>query len=172
MSQATGVVLAAKSPTGPKGVSHSIGIAGMKVVHSPDTIRTVLGSCVGIAIFDRVARIGGLAHVILPDSKEGTGDPGKFGDTAVDQLLEMILSEGAERKRLAAKYAGGAAMFGTATVGNLGARNADAVQARLAHHGIRAVAKEVGGTKGRKMLLDPATGDVTVEIIGETPNVI
>lgn len=91
---------------------YSIGIAGIQVVKAPDTIRTVLGSCIGVAVYDRVAKVGGMAHVILPDSNEGSGDPGKFADTAVDLLVENLVAEGAEKKRVAAKMAGGATMFG------------------------------------------------------------
>lgn len=155
-----------------KGISHTIGIAGVKVVQAPDTIRTVLGSCVGVALYDRIAKIGGMTHVILPNSKEGSGDPGKFADTAVEMLVEMLIQNGAERTRLAAKLSGGAAMFGTASNSNLGARNAEAVRSKLAELSIRIVATDLGGTKGRKMQLDPATGDVQVEIIGESPRTI
>lgn len=93
-------------------IMYSIGIAGIKVVNSSDTICTVLGSCIGVAVYDRVAKVGGMAHVILPDSKEGSGDPGKFADTAVDLLVENLVAEGAEKKRVAAKMVGGATMFG------------------------------------------------------------
>ncbi|MEK6799816.1 MAG: chemotaxis protein CheD [Planctomycetota bacterium] len=154
------------------GIVHSVGIAGLKVVRAPDRIRTVLGSCVGIAVYDRVAKLGALGHVILPDSKEGSGDPGKFADTAVDMLMEMLVEEGADRKRIKAKIAGGAAMFATATQNGLGDRNVAAVRARLEHHSIRLIASAVGGTRGRKMMLDPGSGDVLVEIIGEAPECI
>ena len=154
------------------GSVHSIGIAAIKVVQQPDRIRTVLGSCVGVALFDSVAGIGGLAHVILPDSQEGSGDPGKFADTAVDLLLEGVLAAGAKKARLVAKIAGGAAMFGGETAASLGRRNAIAVEQRLRERGIQLTGSAVGGTKGRRMMLDPASGDVLVEIIGESPQQI
>ena len=151
---------------------HAVPIAGIKVVQAPSKVRTVLGSCIGIALYDRVAKIGGLAHVILPSSKEGSGDPGKFADTAVDLLIEQALEAGAEKKRLTAKIVGGAAMFGHNTASGLGLRNEEAVKERLASHCIRIAASETGGNKGRKMMLNPATGDVKVEIIGESPQII
>ena len=147
----------------------SIGIAGLKVVRAPQKIRTVLGSCIGIAMIDRVAKLGGLGHVILPSSLEGSGDPRKFADTAVDLLLEMLLDAGAERERIAAKMVGGATMFGDESAVGLGARNADAVRTRLAFHSICLAGSLVGGGKGRKMLLDPETGIVNVQVIGEAP---
>lgn len=154
------------------GTVHAIGIAGIKAVVAPDMVRTVLGSCIGVALFDPVAKIGGMCHVILPDSEEGSGDPGKFADTAVDLLVEALLSLSATRERIIAKMAGGAAMFGTDDENTLGRRNAAAVETRLTHHGIRLAASVVGGVKGRKMMLDPATGNVHVEIIGAAPEVI
>ncbi len=154
------------------GTSHSIGIGEIKVTSAPDTIRTVLGSCIGIALYDPIAKVGGMAHVILPSSHEGTGNPAKFADTAVDLLLEELLEKGAEEKRVVAKITGGAAMFGNEHAGGLGQRNADAVTAKLEGHMICLVASAVGGTKGRKMLLDPATGKVRVEIIGESPQTL
>lgn len=145
----------------------TIGIAEIGTVTAPDCIRTVLGSCIGVAMYDRVAKVGGMAHVILPSSKEGSGDPGKFADTAVDILLDQVLSAGALRERLAAKISGGASMFGSESKSGLGVRNEEAVRERLQHHSVRLTAAHCGGTKGRKMSLDPGSGEVTVEIIGE-----
>ncbi len=145
---------------------HRIGIAGIKVVVHPDKIRTTLGSCVGIALYDRVAKTGGMAHVMLPTSDGCKGDKGKFADTAVDALLEDAVKAGCQASRLAAKLAGGASMFGPASDNGLGERNIKAVRERLAKHSIRIVAEDVGGVKGRKMLLDPSTGAVEVQIIG------
>ncbi|MEK6675764.1 MAG: chemotaxis protein CheD [Planctomycetota bacterium] len=149
------------------GQIHSIGIAGIKVVRAPDRIKTVLGSCIGVALYDRESKIGGMCHVILPDSREGAGDPAKFADTAVDLLLHELVVAGAKKDKLLAKIGGGASMFGEASAAGLGTRNADSVRARLHHHSIKLVAAAVGGTKGRRMVLDPATGEVQVVIIGE-----
>ena len=153
-------------------IVHPLGIAELRVIHAPDCIRTILGSCIGIALYDRDVGVGGMAHVMLPDSTQGTGQPGKFADTAVDLLLEQVLSAGAERTRLRVKIAGGAAMFGEAMANTLGARNAEAVRERLRTHSLRVAASALGGTKGRKMMLDPTTGDVRVEIIGQTAQII
>jgi len=150
----------------------SIGIAGMTVVTPPGQVRTTLGSCVGVAIYDRVAKIGGLAHVMLPDSSGGKGDRGKFADTAVDWLVDEVVGAGADKHRLTSKITGGASMFGNAVEGGLGARNVEAVKERLSKHSIRLAAEDVGGGKGRRMLLNPATGDVTVQIIGHEARVI
>lgn len=162
----------AVSPLGPKALARTIGIADIAVVRSPERLRTVLGSCVGVAIYDRAIRLGGMAHVILPESTLGSGDPGKFADTAVDALVHRLIAEGAERLRLTAKIAGGASMFGEENPDALGTRNVQAVLARLGTHTIRLAGSAVGGRKGRKMLLDPSTGEVQVETIGEAPQSI
>lgn len=145
---------------------HLIGIAGLKVAAAPDKIRTVLGSCVGIAIFDRNKNLGGLAHVILPSSSNGSGDKGKFADTAVDWLVDELVNAGALRQRLVAKIAGGATMFGTASNTGIGERNIEAVRTRLQEHQISLAAEHIGGTKGRRMLIDPASGEVEVQVLG------
>ena len=155
-----------KTPT--CGTVHTIGIAAIRCVRAPDRLRTVLGSCIGIVLYDLRARIGAMGHVILPSSLEGEGDPGKFADTAVDELLRMLLAEGAERQRISAKIAGGAAMFGIESASALGARNADAVRTRLDHHAIPLMGSAIGGDKGRRIILDPATGEVYVDVIGES----
>lgn len=163
---------AARSSNGKDCTVYSIGIAETRIVKAPDSVRTVLGSCIGVAIFDRVAKIGGLGHVILPDSTEGSGAPGKFADTAVDLLVDLLVEAGAERKRLIAKITGGASMFGNSTATGLGERNGVAVRARLLSHAIRLAASDVGGTKGRKMLLVPSSGEVMVEVIGQPARTI
>lgn len=151
---------------------HTIGIAGIKVVQHPDKIRTTLGSCIGVAIYDRVAAVGGMAHVMLPSSEGCHGDRGKFADTAVDCLLDDAVKAGCQKSRLAAKLAGGASMFGPTMDNGLGERNVRAVRERLAKHAIRIVAEDVGGQKGRKMQLDPASGEVQVQCIGAEVNIL
>ena len=155
-----------------KPETHKLGIAGIVVVSRPDTIRTVLGSCVGIAMYDRTAGIGGMAHIILPSSEDGKGARGKFADTAVDQLLDDLMGNGGRRNRFSAKIAGGASMFGTKVDGGLGVRNIEAVKRRLSHHCIPLLAEHIGGTKGRRMVLSPSTGRVEVQIIGEELKVL
>lgn len=145
---------------------HLIGIAGVKVVRQPDRIRTTLGSCVGVALYDRVAKIAGLAHVMLPSSEGCYGDRGKFADTAIEWLLRDLLEAGCDKSRLAAKIVGGASMFGPRRDHGLGERNADAVRKELQRHCIHIVAEDVGGQKGRKLLLDPAAGVVEVQVLG------
>ena len=149
-----------------------IGISALVVVSAPDKLRTVLGSCVGIAIFDARVGVGGLAHSILATGAEEAEELGKFADQAVDNLIMRLTAEGADKRRLQAKLVGGAAMFGKKTNNVLGDRNVQEARQRLQAHGIPVVAEAVGGTKGRKMLLDPSTGEIEVAIIGAEPQII
>ncbi|MCA9254454.1 MAG: hypothetical protein KDA33_02405 [Phycisphaerales bacterium] len=110
--------------------------------------------------------------MMLPDSSIGKGDKGKFADTAVDALIEDVAGAGGQLKRLAAKISGGASMFGTNVDKGIGERNIQAVKERLKKHTIRLLAEDVGGNKGRRMILDPASGEVTVQVIGAEPVVI
>ncbi len=152
---------------------HAVGIGVLMVVAAPEKLRTVLGSCIGIAVFDPQLRIAGLAHSILPQGSEEIEQLGKFADQAVDNLVVRLTALGASPTRLTAKLVGGAAMFGTANNGaQLGERNAEAARRRLQAHDIPIVAEAVGGSKGRKVLVDPDTGNVEVAIIGSEPVII
>ena len=88
-----------------------VGMADLNVCISPDGITTLgLGSCVGIALRDPVTGIGGLAHIMLPDStqiKDNSNIP-KFADTGIEELVKRIVAAGGNRSRLVAKIAGGA----------------------------------------------------------------
>ena len=91
-----------------------VGMADLNICVSPDGITTLgLGSCVGIAVRDPVTKIGGLAHIMLPDSTEikNNSNIPKFADTGIEELIKRIVAKGAARSRLVAKIAGGAQMF-------------------------------------------------------------
>lgn len=91
-----------------------VGMADLKICKSPDGLTTLgLGSCVGIAVRDPITKIGGLAHIMLPDStriRNNSNIP-KFADTGITELVRLLVENGASRSRLVAKIAGGAQMF-------------------------------------------------------------
>lgn len=131
-------------------------------------LRTLLGSCLGVALYDRRLKIAGLAHVVLPKSNGATELPGKYADTAIPELLRRMaaLATG-EFLRPTAKLAGGANMFAaTSAPGTIGEQNGAAVEALLAAHRVPIVARHLGGEQGRRMSLDTSTGLVTIEIVG------
>src|SRR3954453_14838404 len=70
-----------------------------------------LGSCIGLALVDRVAGVAGLAHIVLPEAQDKQATTGKFADLAVPELIDQMCTAGASRRRLEAAIAGGAKMF-------------------------------------------------------------
>ena len=124
-------------------------MAGLRFADRPAALETLLGSCVGIAVWDTTTGLGGLAHIMLPDSCGNRENPGKFADTAVAELKVGLLRRKANVRFLKAKLAGGATMYGTRQANDIGARNIDAAKAHLRLHGIPVVAQHTGGTSGR-----------------------
>jgi len=160
------------TPEPPDVVSVTIGRWG--VAAAPKQIRTLLGSCAGVVLHDRVARLGGVAHIVLPDSRGATDHPGKFADTAIPGMiadLERLLGR-KSRGRLTAKVVGGASMFQTGPALNIGKMNQDAVDQILAGLGIPVLARDVGGGAGRRLTLDVASGIVTIRVPGGEDYVI
>jgi len=152
-----------------------IGISDQKTSRSPDTLVTyALGSCVGISLFDPKSNIGGLAHIMLPDSKMITNpqslDRMKFADTAIEDMLDRMVEIGASRKNIFAKIIGGANMFkatGTSTFATIGLRNIEAVRNELERLGIPIVGEDVGKDFGRTVYFDLKTGKISVQSLGK-----
>lgn len=150
----------------------SVGMGQATVIEAPGRLRAILGSCVAVALHHPGLRVGGLAHVVLPKSNGQSGLPGKFADTAVPHLLALMRAAGAAPPRLVAKITGGANMFGHTGPLQIGDKNVEAVLEALAACGVRVVAKDVGGSSGRRVTFAPATGELAVESVGQTPQVL
>ncbi len=153
-----------------------VGMADLKAGKSPDSIISYgLGSCVGIALYDPQAKVGGLAHIMLPDSTQAraTDNTAKFADTALPVLLDQVLALGGSRNRLTAKIAGGSQMFSFAQatdVMRIGDRNAEAVKAVLKSLSIRLVAEDVGGNYGRTVELLLDSGIFVIKTVNKGEN--
>jgi len=121
-----------------------------------DTLACIgLGSCIGLALYDRRAGVAALAHVMLPQSPSADApSPGKYADLAVPALIEMAVTTGAAKPRLEAVLVGGAAMFALNGTQDIGARNAAAVNEILTALRIPVRAEDVGGSKGRTIKID------------------
>ena len=139
-------------------------MAGIRFGESPETLETLLGSCVGIAVWDELARCGGLAHAVLPDSQGKIVAPGKFVNTSVAELRKQLLDRGASPHRLKAKVAGGALMFGKRNSESVGEKNCEAVLRFLKQHGIKLMGKHLGGEKGRVIRFSLSDWSVEVEM--------
>lgn len=141
----------------------------MAVANTGGVLRTLLGSCVGIVLYDRRRRVGGLAHVVLPQSREKPERPGKFVDTAIPALITEMQALHADPLRLSARIAGGAHMFAISGARRIGDQNIEAAEAALKAMRIPIVGRHCGGTKGRRMTLDVGTGATRIEIVGCDP---
>jgi len=146
----------------------SVPIGRWGVAAAPAKIRTLLGSCVGIVLHDPRARVGGVAHIVLPRSGGEADHPGKYADTAIPALIADLdrLRGGRSGRGLVAKLAGGASMFQAGSAINIGRRNAETVEEVLTGLGIPVLASDVGGESGRRITLDTATGVVAIRIPG------
>ena len=138
------------------------------VAAAPGVLKTLLGSCVGVVLYERQIKIGGIAHIVLPDSRGATDQPGKYVDTAIVGLLaEMEQAAGRKlRPKLTAKLFGGASMFQSSGPLEIGKHNKDAAEKVLAGLGIPIVACDMGGDAGRHLTFDTSTGIVAVRIPG------
>lgn len=145
----------------------SVPMGGFGVARDAGTLRTFLGSCIGVGLHDRRLRLAGLAHVVLPCSRGEADEPGKFADTAIPELLRRMRDlAGVETIRPAAKLAGGARMFAFRSAVTVGEENLAAVERVLRDLGIPVLGRACGGTRGRRMALDVVSGVVTVEAVG------
>jgi chemotaxis protein CheD len=143
-------------------------VADLRVGVAGDVLVTQgLGSCVAILLHDPNARIGGLAHVLLPSPALSRMDanPAKFPQSAVPRLLELMVADGALLSRVSARLAGGASMFATLTPPgtiNMGERNLVAARQVLQSHNLPLVGEAVGGDFGRTVRLSVNDGKVEV----------
>lgn len=150
-----------------------VGMADLKVVKSPNVLTTLgLGSCIGIALYDRHTKIAGLAHIMLPDSAQikNNMNKAKFADTGIELLIEQMIELGCSKSRLTAKIAGGSQMFNFGNSNNdimkIGYRNAVATKEILSKYNIPIVSEDTGGNYGRTIELYSDTGALVVKTIG------
>ena len=155
-----------------------VGMADLKLCKSPDSVTTLgLGSCVGVAIRDPQTKIGGLAHVMLPDSTAIRNNVNiyKFADTGIAELVRLMEQAGAKRSRMVAKIAGGAQMFSFQNKNDLvrvGQRNVEASIAKLKELKIPILAQDTGDSYGRTVIFYPETGDYVIRAVGREEKVI
>jgi len=128
---------------------------------------TVLGSCVGACVRDRVSGIGGINHFMLPDDRRNedqrVGSAMRYGDYAMEMLINQLLKLGARRERLEAKVFGGGNVLPGFTQNVVGERNARFVNEYLALEGIPVVSRDLLGNYPRKVYFFPSDGRVLVK---------
>lgn len=133
------------------------------------TISTFVGSCVALCMYDPVARVGGVAHIMLPSSggrRITQGSEAKYADHAIRTMLQKMTSMGAGKERIVSKIIGGAKMFSNENAGdslfNIGERNSSSIKSLLEQMNIPLLGEKIGAHNGRWVKLELATGKVTV----------
>lgn len=145
----------------------NVGISDYNIGTGDDVIATyALGSCVGICLYDSSRRLAGLAHIMLPWSKDahnGIDNKLRYADTGITELISNMCARGTSVNKLTAKIAGGAQMFSAkSSVFNIGERNVDAVKKVLETYKIPIVAEQTGSNYGRTVFFYAESG--TMEI--------
>ena len=140
-------------------------MAEYTVAKPPNVLVTLgLGSCIGLALYDKYSKVSGLIHFMLPASN-GKKNTAKYADTGIPFLIEEMVKNGAKKRNIVAKLVGGAKMFSFGeenSVMNIGKRNSKAAKEILKDEGIKIVAEDIGEDFGRTMRFYSETGDVLV----------
>ena len=149
-----------------------VDIADLAVSKTPNTmlITYSLGSCIGVSIWDPVAKVGGLLHFMLPDSsispEKARANPAMFCDTGVPKLFKVAYDLGAVKQRVVVKVAGGSQLVDDKGTFNIGKRNYLALRKIFWKNGIMIDNEHAGGTISRTMRVETTTGDVIIKTRG------
>lgn len=147
----------------------TVNISDAKTSASPEaTIAThALGSCIGVAAYDPVAKVGGMLHYQLPtstlDSGRANQSPLMFADTGMQWLLDELAGLGARKNRLHIVLAGAAQMLNDGGVFNIGRRNHASIRKVLWQHGLMIAGEDIGGSSPRNLYLAIADGAISVK---------
>ncbi len=146
-----------------------VGIADCRVANVPGQVLATyaLGSCIGLAVHDPAAGVGGLLHFMLPDSsigsQRGRDNPFMFADTGIPRLLESVYGMGGQKRRLVAQAVGGAQLMDPQNLFEIGKRNYQALRRILWKAGILLQSEEIGGALSRTVRLEVGTGRVWLQ---------
>jgi len=145
-----------------------VGVADMKTASDPraSIVTHSLGSCVAVAVYDPVSRVGGMLHFQLPSSEhnaqKAVENPCMFADTGIPLLMEKVCFHGARKERLKVKLVGGANIMDRHGVFNIGVRNYTEARRVLCRLGVPIAAEDVGGESWRTVELEVGSGRLTV----------
>ncbi|HEX9715975.1 MAG TPA: chemotaxis protein CheD [Desulfurivibrionaceae bacterium] len=149
-----------------------VGISDMKVSNKPDDVLITysLGSCIGVVIWDPVAKVGGLLHYMLPDSsldkEKAEAKPFMFADTGIPRLFKETYKFGAIKNRLIVKVVGGSQIMDNAGIFNIGKRNQAVLRKMFWKNQIMLAKEDVGGTGNRTVSLEIGTGITHLKVSG------
>lgn len=153
----------------------SVGIADFKVTTTPDILRTILGSCVGVCCYDFEKKIAGLSHIMLPTMNDSASNQKKYADSAIPLLIREMERAGASAERITAKIAGGASMFkliGNGIMSEIGKNNVTKVREVLADLHVEIVAEDIGGDYGRTIDFYSEDGTLKIKSLGKAEKII
>ena len=150
-----------------------MGMADCRIGDAPGQVLATyaLGSCIGLAVHDAKAGVGGLLHFMLPDSgidhERGRENPWMFADTGIPMLLDRLCARGASKRRLTVRAAGGASMMDQENVFDIGRRNYLARRKILWKAGVMVHGEAVGGVRSRTVRLEIGSGKFLIQEAGE-----
>jgi chemotaxis protein CheD len=135
----------------------------------PHRVTTILGSCVSVCLLDPRHGVAGLNHFLLPHAPASAEPSPRYGDVAMDVLVHRMLALGARRDALVAKVFGGANVLHAFAddAQHIGAANVELAREALARYGIPIGAEDVGGVRGRKLVLSTPDGAAWVKVVGQ-----
>lgn len=137
----------------------------------PSRIKTLLGSCIAVCLYDPVLTIGGMNHFMLPLWSGRELESPKYGNVAIDMLLEKMIGHGCQKRNMIAKVFGGATHFKFQhDKQSIGERNSHIAQHILEKYCIPVTACSTGGSKGREIVLNTCTGQVLMRYIVQEYN--
>lgn len=149
-----------------------IGIADMKISDDPNTVLITysLGSCIGVAVYDPVVKVGGILHYMLPssslDEEKAKMRPLMFANTGVPTLFKSCFKLGAKKNRMIVKVAGGSQLMDPSGFFNIGKRNYAALRKLFWRNNVIIDSEDIGGNVNRTMSLYIGTGRVTLKVSG------
>ena len=133
----------------------------------PTEISTVLGSCVAVCIYDKVEKIGGMNHYLVPLWNENGLQSPKYGNISIPRLIENMLNLGCQKHNLEAKVFGGGNVIEVSQEDMMiGRKNILIAKELLREYNIKITAQDVGGTRGRKILMRTDTGKIFLRYTG------
>ena len=141
-----------------------VGVSDMKISNTPGTVLVTysLGSCIAVAIYDPIVRIGGMLHFMLPDSEldpeKAQNNPFMFADTGIPGLFKATYRLGAKKNRMQVVVVGGAQVGTGSDFFNIGKRNGIAVRKIFWKNNVMVNYQSVGGTHNRTLRLDVDDG--------------
>lgn len=149
-----------------------VGVGDMKISNDPEDVLVTysLSSCIGLAIYDPVAKVGGLLHYMLPESSldgnKARKNPYMFGDTGIPLLFKEAYKLGAKKNRLKVIVVGGARILDQKGFFNIGKRNHTLLRKMFWKNNVMIDYEEVGGTVNRTIRLEIESGQAWLKVSG------